>query len=67
MAEEQDDEREAVRLVRAFHKIRDDQARRIILAIVDAAARGASVKIEQPAELGMAILGVRNAGRRTSH
>jgi hypothetical protein len=67
MAEDQDDDGEAVRLMRAFYEIRDDQARRIILAIVDAAARSASVKIEQPAELGMAILGVPNAGRKTSH
>lgn len=62
----EDDDQEALRLVRAFYKIRDREARRIIVAIVEAAARGASVKIEEPAELGLAILGW-TAGENTSH
>jgi hypothetical protein len=63
----QDDDEEALRLLKAFCKIRDPEARRIIVAIVEAAARGASVKIEEPAELGMAILGRSKAGQDTSH
>ena len=60
----QDDDREALRLMRAFYTIRDREARRIIVAIVEAAARGAAVKIEEP---GMTILGQRSAGETTSH
>jgi hypothetical protein len=67
MAHEQDNDTEALRLVRAFYNVRDPQARRIIVAIVEAAARGAAVKIEEPAELGMAILGWSSAGENTSH
>lgn len=63
----QDDDHEALRLMRAFYNVRDREARRIIVAIVEAAARGASVKIEEPAELGMAILGWSSAGENTSH
>ena len=63
----QDDDQEALRLMRAFYTIRDREARRIIVAIVEAAARGASVKLEEPAELGMTILGRRIAGETTSH
>ena len=63
----QDDDREALRLMRAFYNIRDREARRIIVAIVEAAARGASVKIEEPAELGIGILGWSSAGENTSH
>lgn len=40
---------EALRLMRAFCKIDDPQTRRIVLAIVEAAARGATVKLN-PAE-----------------
>ena len=71
MAQEQDqaqgDDQEALRLIKAFYTIRDREARRIIIAVVEAAARGASVKIEEPAELGMTILGRRSAGQTTSH
>ena len=63
----QEDDQEALRLMKAFYAIRDREARRIIVAIVEAAARGASVKIEEPAELGMAILGCRSAGETSSH
>ena len=41
--------------MRAFHNVRDPEARRIIVAIVEAAARGTSVKVEEPSKLGMAI------------
>jgi hypothetical protein len=67
MADEQDDDREALRLLRAFYEIRDHEARRIIVAMVEAAARGASIKIEEPAELGTATLGASRARERTSH
>lgn len=63
----QDDDHEALRLMRAFYNVRDREARRIIVAIVEAASRGASVKIEEPAELGIAILGLSGAGENTSH
>ena len=63
----QDDDQEALRLMKAFYTIKDREARRIIVAIVEAAARGASVKLEEPAELGMAILGRRSVGENTSH
>ena len=53
----QDDDQEALRLMRAFCNVRDREARRIIVAVVEAAARGASIKVEEPSELGMAILG----------
>ena len=62
-----DEEEEARRLITAFYKIEDRQARRIILAIVEAAARGAAIKIEEPSELGMAILGRGSPDERTSH
>jgi len=51
----QDDDQQALRLMRAFYRVRDREARRIIVAIVEAAARGAAVKLEEPADLGMAI------------
>jgi len=35
---------EALRLIRAFHKISDPQARRTIIKIVEAAAQGAALK-----------------------
>jgi len=63
---EQDDDQEALRLMKAFYNISDREARRIIVAVVEAAARGASVKIEEPSELGMAILGW-NRAENTSH
>ena len=53
--------------MKAFYDIRDPEARRIIVAIVEAAARGASVKIEEPSELGMAILGFGAAAKGASH
>lgn len=71
MADEQshatDDDQEALRLMRAFYKVRDREARRIIVAIVEAAARGAAVKLEEPAELGIEILGMSSAAQNTSH
>ena len=63
---EQDDD-EGLRLIKAFYRVRDREARRIIVAIVEAAARGASVKLEESSELGLAMLGRRSAGERTSH
>lgn len=65
--EEQHDDREALRLMKAFYDIGDPEARRIIVAIVEAAARGASVKIEEPSALGMAILGFGGASKGTPH
>ena len=38
---------EALRLVRAFYKIKDPEIRRIILAITEAAARGAIVSVRE--------------------
>jgi hypothetical protein len=64
---ERDEDQEALRLMKAFYKVSDREARRIIVAIVEAAARGASVKIEEPSGLGMAILGANGAGQNTSH
>ena len=37
---------EALRLIRAFHKISDPEARRIIIKIVEAAAQGAALEVE---------------------
>ena len=39
---------EALKLIRAFYRIRDLDTRRIIVSIVTAAARGATIKIEEP-------------------
>jgi hypothetical protein len=39
---------EALKLIRAFYRIRDIDTRRIIVSIVTAAARGATVRIEEP-------------------
>ena len=39
---------EALRLMRAFHKISDPQIRRIIIEIVEAAAQGAALKVKEP-------------------
>jgi len=39
---------EALRLIRAFHKISDPEARRIIIKIVQAAAQGAALKVKEP-------------------
>jgi hypothetical protein len=39
---------EALRLLRAFHKISDPEARRIIVKIVQAAAQGATLKVKAP-------------------
>jgi hypothetical protein len=43
---------EGLRLLRAFLEIEDTEARRVILSIVEAAARGAAVKFEH-AELAL--------------
>ena len=67
MADEQHDDAEALRLIRAFCKVRDRRARRIILAVVEAAAGGALVKIEEPTELGGAIADWSSAGENTQH
>jgi hypothetical protein len=40
-------EAEALKLLKAFLRIEDPQARRIIIAIVEAAARGTMVRIEE--------------------
>ena len=63
----QDNDHEALRLMRAFYNVGDPEARRIIVAIVEAAARGAAVKIEGPADLGMAILGCGDASKDALH
>jgi hypothetical protein len=42
---------EALRLIKAFYKIKDLNTRRMIVSIVKAAAGSATVKIEEPAEL----------------
>jgi hypothetical protein len=66
MAQEQDDDHEALRLIRAFYAVRDSEARRTIVAIVEAAARGTSLKIEDPAELGAAIHNWSTSARENS-
>jgi len=38
---------EALRLLRAFHKISDPEARRIIIQIVEATAQGAAPKVKE--------------------
>jgi hypothetical protein len=38
---------EALRLIRAFHKISDPEARRIIIQIVEATAQGAAPKVKE--------------------
>ena len=53
--------------MRAFYNVGDPEARRIIVAVVEAAARGAAVKIEGPADLGMAILGCGDASKGAPH
>jgi hypothetical protein len=63
----QDDDQEALRLMKAFYDVRDRESRRIIVAIVEAAARGASVKVEEPSELGMAILGCGSVSKGAPH
>jgi hypothetical protein len=40
---------EALKLMRAFYRIKDLDTRRIIVSIASAAARGATIKIEEPA------------------
>jgi hypothetical protein len=65
--QEQDDDQQALRLMRAFYNVRDGEARRIIVALVEAAAQGASVKIEEPDELGMAILGFSGGSKSAPH
>ena len=67
MAPEQHDDAETLRLIRAFYKVKDRKARRIILAVVEAAAGGALLKIEEPAELGRAIADWSSAGENTQH
>ena len=67
MVHEQDDAMEARRLITAFYNVRDREARRIIVAIVEAAARGAAVKIEGPAEREIAGMGLSSTPERTSH
>jgi hypothetical protein len=42
------DDAEGLRLMRAFHKISDPEARRIIIKIVEATAQGAALKVKQP-------------------
>jgi hypothetical protein len=39
---------EALKLVRAFYRIKHLDTRRIVVSIVTAAARGATVRIEEP-------------------
>ncbi|HEU4357475.1 MAG TPA: hypothetical protein VFR54_03390 [Xanthobacteraceae bacterium] len=63
----QNEDQEALRLMRAFYNVRDPEARRIIVALVEAVARGAAVKIQEPAELGMAILGFSGASKGAPH
>jgi hypothetical protein len=63
----QDEDEEALRLIRAFYEIRDRKARRIIIAVVEAAARGALVKIEEPDGLGIEIGEWSISGENTSH
>lgn len=67
MADEQRHDAETLRLIRAFYRVRDQRARRIILAVVEAAAGGALVKIEEPSELGRAIVDWSSAGENTQH
>ena len=38
---------EGLRLMRAFHKISDPEARRIIIQIVEATAQGAAPKVKE--------------------
>jgi hypothetical protein len=64
---EQCNDAETLRLIRAFYKVRDRNARRIILAVVEAAAKGALVKIEEPTKLGRAIADWSSAGENTQH
>jgi len=47
-AEDDFDGAEALRLMRAFHKISDPKDRRIIIAIVEAAAQGAAITVKYP-------------------
>jgi hypothetical protein len=39
---------EALRLMRAFHQIDDPQKRRLVIALAEALARGAAIKVERP-------------------
>jgi hypothetical protein len=46
MANEPGDNEEGLRLIKALLKIRNPGARRIVLAIAEAAARGATVQVD---------------------
>ena len=68
--QDQDDEQddaETLRLIRAFYRVKDRTAREIILAVVEAAAGGALIKIDGPAALGRAIADWSRAGGNTQH
>jgi hypothetical protein len=67
MAHEQREDAETLRLIKAFSQVKDRKARQIILAVVEAAARGALVNIEEPAELGLAVTDWSSAGENTQH
>jgi hypothetical protein len=47
MAQDPVEDRELLRLVRAFCAITDPDVRRIIIAIAEAAARGAPVRVDE--------------------
>jgi hypothetical protein len=57
---------ETLRLMKAFEKIRDPHARRVIIKVVEAAAKGAVLRVEEPRELDAAGAFASGGGSETS-